>query len=129
LHAQLCETEPENKTDIQAAAAAVTHAVTDYAAAVLREEGLDISFASPSEDPPGWENSAEGAIESAGPSGSTEEFIIEDRYTIQIKDSKGLAEFTAATTGQLPGNSSDGLEILCDKDGWGSKSTLEAYSR
>src|SRR5205085_2817942 len=112
-------TEPENKVDIQAAAATVTHAVTDYAAAVFSKEGLDIFFASPSEDPPGWKSSANVAIESAEPSGtSMQEFIIDDRYTIQIKDPKALSEFTAAATGRRPRNSSEALEILCDRDGW-----------
>lgn len=119
LHAQLCETEPENKPDIQAAAAAVTRAVTDYAAAVFSKEGLDIFFAAPSEDPPGWQSLPKRAIESAGPSEmSTEEFIIEDRYTIHIKNSTALSEFAAAATGRDPRSTSEALENLCDRDGW-----------
>jgi hypothetical protein len=117
-HAQLCEADPNNSTAIEAAAAEITMAVTGYAYAVFEKEGLDIFFAGPSEDPEQQEPTEVNARLTRVPASGTDEFIIEDSYTIHVEDSSALARFAESATGRRPQDSADALRTLCRKDGW-----------
>jgi len=117
-HAQLCEEEPHNRAAIEATATGITEAVTDYAYAVFRKEGLDIFFAAPSEDPEPQGPTDENARAQQAPSADTGDLIIEDRFTIRVEDPGGLAELAESATGLRIQDPADALRALCSKDGW-----------
>lgn len=117
-HAGLCEREPRNRTAIAAAAAEVNKAVTDYAYAIFKKEGLDIFFAAPSEDPGQRDSTCEDTGMRQASLSGTKEFIIEDRFTIRVEDPRKLTEFTESAIGRRIQSSADSLLALCAKDGW-----------
>jgi hypothetical protein len=118
-HAQVCSAEPNNKVAAEAAAAKISGSVTRYADAVFGKEGIVIFFDMPAEDPPGFNRAAEEKSELVLHSAlGTEEFIIEDCYTIRVEDSRGLVTFADSVTNSPSQSPVDALRNLCVKDGW-----------